>query len=109
MPTAGPQTAAISGLGKAAMPRRKRNTGDSAPAGGWFRKSPMSLPAENTVSWPWITTTRTAASSCALASASARVAYMAAVIEFLRSSRLSVMVITPASAWTRTSSAMGSP
>ena len=52
MPTAGPQTAAITGLVKVEMPCMKRYTGESAVAGGWFRKSPMSLPALKTVSCP---------------------------------------------------------
>ncbi len=97
MPTAGPHTAAISGLGKAAMPRRKRNTGESSPAGLFLRKSSMSLPAENTVSCPWMTTTRVAASSAACAMAVASASYMATLMEFLRSTRLKVSVRTPAS------------
>ena len=103
MPTAGPHTAATSGFGKVAMPRRKRNTGDSVPCGGRFRKSPMSLPALNTVSWPCSTATWMSGSRSALSSASAIAPYIAAVIEFLRSSRFKVMVITPRSAWVRIS------
>jgi len=71
MPTAGPATAAISGLGKPAISRRKRNTGASICEGGWFKKSAMSLPAENTWGWPCSTTTRTAASAAAAWSRSA--------------------------------------
>ena len=97
MPTAGPHTDAMTGLGKVLMPRRKRNTGASDVEGGFFRKSPMSLPAEKMVSWPWITTARTALSPEAASSASAMAAYMAAVIEFFLSTRLRVMVSTPAS------------
>ncbi len=102
-PTAGPQTAATSGLGKVAMPRRKRDTGESGPAGGRCKKSPMSLPAEKMVSWPCSSTTRTATSPAAASSASASAAYMSAVMEFLRSRRLKVRVITPASVWLRMS------
>ena len=58
----------------------------------------MSLPALNTVSWPCTTTTRTAASASAASNASAMALYIAKVIEFLRSSRFRVMVITPRSA-----------
>ncbi len=68
MPTAGPQTAAITGLGKAAMVRRKRIAGDSfigvsagAPAAAM--KSAMSLPALKMVGSPWISTARTAPSA----------------------------------------------
>ena len=38
MPTAGPHTAAITGLGKAARPRKKRNTGESWVAGDFTLK-----------------------------------------------------------------------
>ena len=103
MPTAGPHTLATMGLGKLLMPRRKRNTGASDVAGGLFRKSPMSLPAEKMVSWPWMTTARTAVSWLADSSASAMASYMAAVMEFLRARRLIVRVITPASTWVRMS------
>ena len=102
-PTAGPHTAATSGLGKPAMPRRKRCTGASCVAGGWLRKSPMSLPALNTVSWPCNTTARIAGSASACASASASAPYIAAVREFFLSTRFSVRVITPASTWLRIS------
>src|SRR2546423_3627231 len=108
MPTAGPHTDATSGLGNVTSARRKRDTCESLPDGGLFRKSPMSLPAENTVSWPWITATRTAASDAALASASASTPYIAEVIEFLRSRRLNVSVITPRSVLTRMSLLMAS-
>ena len=63
----------------------------------------MSLPALNTVASPCSSTTRTAASALAWSSASARVLYMAAVMEFFLSTRFSVRVITPASVWTRMS------
>ncbi|MCY1241984.1 hypothetical protein D3C87_1522740 [compost metagenome] len=85
------------------MPRRKRNTGDSCVEAGPLRKSPMSLPALKIVGSPWISTQRTAASLSAVASASASAAYMLLVIEFFLSTRLKVMVITPASVWTRMS------
>ena len=85
------------------MPRRKRNTGESCVAGGAFRKSPMSLPALKMVASPWISTVRTALSCSACASASASSAYIAPVMEFFLSRRLKVMVITPASVWTRMS------
>lgn len=103
MPTAGPLTAAITGLGKPASARMKRQTGASGSEGGALRKSPMSLPAENTVSCPWNTSTRTAASVAACVTASAMVAYMAEVMEFLRSRRLKLTVQTPPSVWTRIS------
>src|SRR5919108_3664418 len=103
MPTAGPHTAATIAFGKVAIPRRKRNDCDSVPDGGRFRKSPMSLPAENTVSWPWITTTRTAASLAALVSAAASAPYIADVIEFLRSRRLEGWGLTPRSEVTQVS------
>ena len=63
----------------------------------------MSLPAEKTVSWPWMTTARTATSWLADSSASASALYMSAVMEFLRATRFSVIVITPASTWVRIS------
>ena len=63
----------------------------------------MSLPALNTVASPWSTTTRTASSVAALVSASAMRLYMAWVMEFFLSTRLSVMVRTPASVCTRMS------
>ena len=63
----------------------------------------MSLPALKMVTSPCSNTTRTAASACAWSSASAMVAYMAAVMEFFLSTRFSVMVVTPASVWTRMS------
>jgi len=63
----------------------------------------MSLPALNTVSWPWMSSTRTAASDCPRSMASARLAYIAEVIEFFLSRRLKVRVITPASTWVRMS------
>ena len=63
----------------------------------------MSLPALKVVSLPWNTTQRTLASSSAASSASAKVAYMAAVIEFFLSGRLKVSVVTPASVWMRMS------
>ena len=59
----------------------------------------MSLPALKMVSWPWNTTTRTAASPSACASASAIAPYMAEVMEFFLSTRFRVRVITPASVW----------
>ena len=64
-PTAGPQTAAIRGLGKVARPRKKRNTGASGVLAPRFKKSLMSLPALKIVAWPWITTTCTLASAAA--------------------------------------------
>ncbi len=103
MPTAGPHTAATTGLGKVAMVRKKRNTGASCVEGGCCKKSPMSLPALKMATSPWNTTTRTAASWAAASSASAKVAYMAAVREFFLSTRLKVMVVTPASVWVRMS------
>src|SRR3990167_9900951 len=103
MPTAGPHTTATAGLLNCAMPRRKRNTGESCVAGGLFRKSPMSLPALKVVSLPWNSTQRTAGSASAASSASASAAYIAAVMEFFLSGRLKVSVVTPASVWTRMS------
>ena len=102
-PTAGPQTAASSGLGKVAMPRRKRKTGESMPAGLLRKKSSRSLPAENTVSCPWMSTVRTSPSVAARSISVARVSYMATLMEFLRSTRLKVSVSTPASWWIRIS------
>ena len=96
MPTAGPHTAATTGLEKVLMPRKKRNTGESMVLGLAFRKSPMSLPALKMVSWPWNTTARTAGSACACARASAMLVYMAAVMAFFLSTRFRVMVSTPA-------------
>jgi hypothetical protein len=63
----------------------------------------MSLPALKTATSPWNTTTRTLASACAAASASAMAAYMVVVMEFFLSTRLKVMVVTPASVCTRMS------
>ena len=103
MPTAGPHTEAITGLGKAARRCRKRNTGESCVAGGCCRKSPMSLPALKMATSPWNTTTRTLASCSAAARASAMAAYIVVVMEFFLSTRLKVMVVTPASVWTRMS------
>ena len=97
MPTAGPQTEAISGFVNALMPRKKRKTGESLVEVGPFKKSLMSLPALKIVSCPWNTTTRTIAFASACAKASAIVAYIAEEIEFFFSTRLNVIVITPAS------------
>ena len=58
----------------------------------------MSLPALNTASWPWNTTQRTVSSAWAASSASARLAYIADVMEFFLSGRLNVRVVMPASA-----------
>jgi len=63
----------------------------------------MSLPALNTVSWPWNTTTRTLASARACSMPSASAAYMSLVIEFFLSVRLKVRVMTPASVCKRMS------
>ena len=104
MPTAGPHTAATSGLGNTARVWRKRKTGRERPASaGVFWKSPRSLPALNTRSLPWTTTTRTSLLSTAASSASASAVYISFVSAFFLSSRLMVMVSTPASTAVRTS------
>ena len=63
----------------------------------------MSLPALKTVASPCSTTTRTASSVAAEFRASAMLLYMAWVMEFFLSTRLSVMVRTPASVCTKMS------
>ena len=72
--------------------------------GRLLRKSPMSLPALKIVASPWISTARTAPSCVGLAPAHRPVRRTSrSVIEFFLSRRLKVMVITPASVWTRMS------
>src|SRR5690606_15409474 len=108
-PTAGPQTDAISGLGKAASARRKRCTGASPLCGGLFRKSPRSLPAVKASWLPVISATRTAPSAAACSSPSASVAYIAAVIAFLRAGRSKRSSQIPSATPTFTSSVILAP
>src|SRR5262245_11655042 len=89
MPTAGPPTAATSGLSSASMASKKRVLGEPLTSGGRLRKSATSLPAQKQSGAPCSSTARTWASACAPASASASPAYMSWVSEFFFSGRAS--------------------
>ena len=108
IPTAGPQTAAIIGLGNSAIANMNWNTGASICVGGYSKKSAISLPAVKMFSAPWSTATRTCLSFAALRKISANWLYMARFKEFLRASRLKVMVKTPSSVCCRMSLMFGS-
>src|SRR6516164_1252816 len=67
----------------------KRPWGKLPGPGGFLRKSPMSLPAQNASPAPCQSTTRTASSLPASPRISARFVYMAAVIAFFFAGRFS--------------------
>src|SRR4029077_8849213 len=86
-PIAAPCTAATIGLSKLISARIKRACGLSPAPGGFFRKSWISLPAENESPAPCQSTTRTPSSFAASSNRSANVIYMADVIAFFLSGR----------------------
>src|SRR5690606_16387615 len=89
MPTAGPPTAATSGLRSACIASKKRWLGEPSVSGGRLRKSPTSLPAQKHSGEPWRSTARTSASASAPAIASASPPYISLVRAFFLSSRAS--------------------
>lgn len=90
-----PGTAATTGLLALLIRARNWNTDAVSSFGGDFRKSSRSLPALKLPSLPRSRITRVALSSCASASASAIVWYIAAVSAFFFAGRAIVIVITP--------------
>src|SRR5258707_6816254 len=88
-PTAAPCTAATIGLSKLISALIKRACGLSPGPGGFFKKSPTSLPAQNESPAPCQSTTRISSSFAALSNKSARVMYMADVIAFFDAGRFS--------------------
>src|ERR1700754_1892191 len=87
-PIATPCTATTIGFSKAINALSSADCGDSPGPGGFLRKSPMSLPAQNASPAPCQSTTWTASSASAALRISARLVYMAAVIAFFRAGRL---------------------
>src|SRR5882672_6121512 len=87
-PTAAPCTAATSGLSKLISASMRRCWGLSPGLGGFFRKSPRSLPAVNESPVPCTSTTRMPSSVSASLSTSAKAAYMLIVIAFFFAGRL---------------------
>src|SRR5258708_21393711 len=86
-PMAAPCTAATSGLSKSTSAFSSRACGDSPGPGGFFRKSSISLPAQNESPAPCQSTTRIDASLAASLKISARPMYMPDVIAFFRDGR----------------------
>src|SRR5260221_8375454 len=86
-PIAAPWTAATSGLSKLTSASISRACGDSSGPGGFFRKSSISLPAQNESPAPCQSTTRVDASVAASLRISARSMYIADVIAFFRDGR----------------------
>lgn len=90
-----PGTAATIGFAALLMRPRNWNTGACSSVGGAFRKSSRSFPELKLPSLPRSRIARIALSSCASASASAIVWYIAAVSAFFFAARAIVIVITP--------------
>src|SRR6185295_9207953 len=86
-PIAEPWTAATIGLSKLTNASINRACGMSPDAGGFFRKSTTSLPAQKESPAPCQSTARTCSSFAAALRSSARVTYMATVIAFFFSGR----------------------
>src|SRR5437764_1430284 len=84
MPTAGPPTAATTGLSSAGSTSKMRKAGDFTP-GSRCRKFEISLPAVKQYLLPWISTARTSRLAAAVC------AYISMVIAFFLSSRASSM------------------
>src|ERR1700722_3733211 len=89
-PIAAPCTAATSGLSKSTNAFISRACGDSLAAGGFFKKSWMSLPAQKASPAPCQSTTRVRSSLAASLKTSASSMYMADVIAFFFAGRLSL-------------------
>src|SRR5688572_19639349 len=87
MPTAGPPTAATTGLLKSGKTSKRRQVGEPSPEGGRFRKSPISLPAVKQSAEPCSRMARTSPSASAAASASASCRYISVVMAFFFSGR----------------------
>src|SRR6266568_3679314 len=81
-PIAAPWTATTIGLSKLTSASISLACGDSPGPGGFFRKSSISLPAQNESPAPCQSTTRVFASFAALSKMPARATYMADVIAF---------------------------
>src|SRR6266849_5315656 len=86
-PIAAPWTATTNGLSKLTNAFMRPACGDSPGPGGFFRKSSISLPAQNESPAPCQSTTRVDASVDASLRISARSMYIADVIAFLRDGR----------------------
>src|SRR5882757_5617050 len=86
-PMAAPWTAATNGLLKLNNAFSSRACGDFPGPGGFFRKSSISLPAQNESPAPCQSTTRVDASLAASLKISARSTYMPDVIAFFRDGR----------------------
>src|SRR5216683_5669928 len=84
---AAPWTATTIGLSKSTSAFISRAWGDSPGPGGFFRKSSISLPAQNESPAPCHSTTRVDASLAASLKISARPMYIPDVIAFLRDGR----------------------
>src|SRR4029077_12642680 len=81
-PIAAPWTAATNGLSKLTNAFIRRDCGDSPGPGGFFRKSSISLPAQNESPAPCQMTTRVFSSFAASLKMSASATYIADVIAF---------------------------
>src|SRR5664279_2250934 len=105
-PTALPCTAATSGFSQRASAWRKRMIGAPSPALSpvILTKSPISLPAQNTVGAPAIRMQRSAVFFTALSVASVMASYIAKVSAFFLSGRFIRTVRTGPSSLTRTRS-----
>src|SRR5271169_4388165 len=86
-PIAAPWTAATIGLSKSTSAFINRACGESPGPGGFFRKSSISLPAQNESPAPCQSTTRVCSSLAASVKISARVTYMLEVIAFFFAGR----------------------
>src|SRR5688500_9926832 len=87
MPTAGPPTAATTGLLRFGKTSNSFQVGESSPVGGRCRKSATSLPEVKHSAEPCSRMARTSGSASAAASASASCRYISAVIAFFLSRR----------------------
>src|SRR5687767_7956801 len=87
MPTAGPPTAATTGLLRFGMTSKRRQVGEPAPEGGRCRKSATSFPEVKQSAEPCSSTAPASGSASAAASASASCRYISAVIAFFLSRR----------------------
>src|ERR1700722_8845532 len=88
-PMAAPWTAATSGLSKLISASISRDCGDSPGPGGFFRKSSISLPAQNESPAPCQRTTRVFSSFAASLKMPARATYIADVIALRFAGRFS--------------------
>src|SRR6202522_1492826 len=94
-PMAAPWTAATIGLSKSTNAFINRACGESPAPGGLFRKSSISLPAQNESPAPCQSATSVRSSLAASMKTSARVTYMLAVIAFRLAGLFNSMRRTP--------------